>query len=104
MGRSNDIHLDGSEVTVIKALGLSGTEVDGATLRERLPDLMLAELTDTLRSLADMGYVEADKGSYHNEEEFDKTHFRVNSGYTRDLKDALDPRPEPKKSRRVRRE
>lgn len=104
MGKTNAIHLDGSEVSVIKAIGLSGAEVDGATLRERLPDLMLAELTDTIRGLSDLGYVDADKGSFHNEDEFDKTNFRVNSGYSRDLKDALDPRPEPKKSRRVRRE
>jgi hypothetical protein len=104
MGKTNDIHLDGSEISVIKAIGLSGAEVDGATLRERLPDLMVAEITDTLRCLSDLGYIEADKGSYHNQEEFDKTHFRVNSGYSRDLKEALDPRPEPKKSRRVRRE
>lgn len=104
MSRQSDINLDGSEISVIKAIGLSGTEVDGATLRERLPDLVLAELTDTIRGLSDLGYVEADKSSYHNEDEFNKTNFRVNSGYTRDLKEALDPRPEPKKSRRVRRE
>lgn len=104
MGRSNDINLDGSETSILKALGLSGSEVDGSTLQERLPDYLVAELIDALQGLVSIGYVEADKSSFHNKEEFEKTHFRVNSGYARDLKDALDPKPEPKKSKRVRRE
>ncbi|MEQ1860879.1 MAG: hypothetical protein ABMA13_13165 [Chthoniobacteraceae bacterium] len=104
MSRENEIQLDGSEVTVIKAIGLSGGEVDGKTLLERLPDFVLAELVDTLHGLVAQAYVESDKGSYHRKEEFEKTHFHVNPSYAHDLKDALNPRPEPKKSRRVRRE
>jgi hypothetical protein len=30
--------------------------------------------------------------------------FRVNSGYAKDLKEALDEKPKPRKSKRVRRE
>ena len=104
MSRGGDINLDGAETSVLKALGLGGSEVEGKELAERLPDFVIAELIDTLQGLSAMGYVDADKGSFHNREEFEKTHFRVNSGYSRDLKDALDPRPEVKKSRRVRRE
>jgi hypothetical protein len=104
MNRGGEINLDGAEISVLKALGLGGSEVDGKDLSERLPDFVTAELIDTLQGLSAMGYVDADKGSFHNREEFEKTHFRVNSGYSRDLKDALDPRPEQKKSRRVRRE
>jgi len=104
MSRSSDIHLDGSEISVIKALGISGAEVDGKELLERLPDFVHAELVDTLHGLISMGYVDADKHSYHRAEDFEKTLFQVNSGYAHDLRDALDPRPEPKKSKRVRRE
>jgi hypothetical protein len=34
----------------------------------------------------------------------DKEYFRVNSGYAKALKEALDPRPQARKSKRVRRE
>lgn len=104
MSRSSDVHLDGSEISVIKALGLSGTDVDGADLLGRLPDFVHAELVDTLHGLISMGYVDADRHSYHRAEDFEKTLFHVNPSYAHDLKEALDPRPEPRKSRRVRRE
>ena len=58
---------------------------------------------DTLKGLLMLGYISAEKASFHNMEEMKKIHFRVNSGYSKDLKEALDPQPE-KKSRRVRRE
>jgi hypothetical protein len=37
-------------------------------------------------------------------EEMRKATFRVNSGYSKELREALDPRPEKPKSKRVRRE
>lgn len=104
MARHSEINLDGAEISVIKALGLGGGGVDGKTLLDRLPDFLLAELVDTMHGLVGQGYVEADKGSYHRQEEFEKTSFHVNSGYVHDLKEALNPREEPKKSKRVRRE
>ncbi len=104
MARGGDINLDGSEVSLLKAIGLMGSGVDGATLETRLGDMLPAEIIDALRALVAVGYVEADKTSFHNAEEFRKTNFNVNSGYARDLKEAMDPREEPKKSKRVRRE
>lgn len=104
MSRGGEIHLDGTEIQVLKALGLMGSGCDGKELEEKVGDLMLAELVDCLLGLVGQGYVDADKSSFHNKEEFHKTHFTVNSGYARELKEAMDPRPEPKKSRRVRRE
>jgi|SRR4051812_7944081 hypothetical protein len=101
---SSEINLDGSEISIIKAIGLSGGDVDGVTLMERLPELELAELTDAVQCLIAMGYVECDRNSVHNREEFEKAHFHVNSGYAKDLKDAMDPTPEKPKSKRVRRE
>jgi hypothetical protein len=101
---ARDINLDGSEVTIIKALGLSGSEVDGDSLMKKIPELMFAELADTLRGLISMGYVSSDKGAFYSEEEFKRVHFQINSGYSKDLREALDPQPQKQKSRRVRRE
>ncbi len=64
----------------------------------------MRELIDTVRGLIQQGYVDADSNSFYNKEEMEDVNFRVNSGYSKDLKDALDPRPDVKKSKRVRRE
>ena len=103
MGK-NEIHLDGSEVTVIKALGLGGGEIDGGTLLERAGDLMEAELIDTLKGLISQGYVEADKTTFYNRRDMKEIMFHVNSGYAKDLREALNPKQDKPKSRRVRRE
>lgn len=102
MGR--EINLDGTELTVIKALGIGGSEIDGATLMMRCDSLDVAELIDTVKGLMDLGYVDGDSDCFYSKEQLEEAHFRVNSGYAKDLKDALDPRPEPRKSKRVRRE
>ncbi len=102
MGR--EINLDGTETSVIKALGIGGGEIDGGTLISRCQDLEIAELIDTIRGLMMQGYVDADSNSFYSEEEMEDVNFRVNSGYSKDLKEALDPQPTAKKSKRVRRE
>jgi hypothetical protein len=100
-----DIHLDGGEVTVLKAMGLGGTSIDGETLMERIRGLEEAELMDTLRGLIMLGYVNSDKRSLHNTDDVKIANFHVNSGYSRELKEAIDPRrKQVKRSRRVRRE
>jgi len=100
----HEIQLDGAEISVIKALGIGGGEIDGGTLIERCQDLEFAELLDTLKGLMSQGFVDGDSDAFYGKEEMEDIHFRVNSGYAKDIKDALDPRPEPKKSKRVRRE
>ena len=102
MGR--EINLDGTEISVVKALGIGGSEIDGETLIERCQDLEIAELIDTLHGLIMMGYVDSDVSSFYSAKEMAEINFRVNSGYSKDLKDALDPQPTAKKSKRVRRE
>ena len=99
-----DIHLDGGEITVIKAIGIGGSEVDGEALLTRVAPMEAAEVIDTLKGLVMMGYVSADNSSFHAVEEFKKMKFRVNSGYAKDLKEALDPQPQKPRSKRVRRE
>ena len=100
-----EINLDGGEISVIKALGFGSTEVNGEDLMGKLSgDLLPVELIDTLKGLMMMGYIEADKNSFYNVDELKVVSFRVNSGYGKDLREALSPQQAPKKSKRVRRE
>ena len=99
-----EINLDGGEISIIKALGTGGSVVSGEALMLRVPDMEFAEFTDSMKCLVIMGYVIADRSSFHSKDEFNQTNFHVNSGYARELKESLDPRPDDKKSRRVRRE
>ena len=99
-----ELNLDGGEVSVIKAIGLSGSDVSGADLLQRCPELVPAELMDTLKSLIMLGYVVSDAGSFHDVEDLKRNTFHVNSGYSKDLREALNPTQARPKSKRVRRE
>jgi hypothetical protein len=99
-----EINLDGMEISILKALGLSGNETQGEDLLLKIPDIEIAEMIDIMSGLLALGYVDSDLLSISNSEAFKKARYRVNSGYSHDLKEALDPRPEAPKSRRVRRE
>ncbi len=100
----SEINLDGSEISVLKAIGLSGGGLDGKALLGKMSELAPAEVIDSLKGLIAMGYVECDKSSLKDAEDLQKAHFHVNSGYARDLKEAINPQPQKPKSRRVRRE
>jgi hypothetical protein len=101
---AREIQLDGAEISVIKAIGVGMGDVDGATLVQRCKGLEPADLMDTLKCLIDVGYVDADESALQDKEEFQSAKFRVNSGWSKELKEAIDPAEEPKKSKRVRRE
>lgn len=63
-----------------------------------------AEFLDTLRGLLNFGYVLADKQAFHDMEDVEQAEFRVNAGYSRDIKEALDPRlKRARKEQRTRR-
>jgi hypothetical protein len=66
-----------------------------------------AEFISTLKGLLSFGYVLADKQAFHDFKDVQNAEFRINAGYARDLKEALDPRlkreRKEQKSRRVRR-
>ncbi len=66
-------------------------------------DLVASELIDTIKGLMDQGYVDADKSGFYNADELKEVYFRINSGWSKDLRDALHPKQQ-KKSKRVRRE
>lgn len=99
-----DLNLDGGEIALLKAIGLSGTEMSGEDLMKRCPDQTAAELIDTLKGLMMQGFVECDGGSMHDPEAFKRYNFSVNSGYAKDLREALSPQRVQPKSKRVRRE
>ena len=104
-----DINLDGGEKEILKAIGISGgSPISGKQLLAGLSGVEDAEFISTLRGLLNAGYVLADKQSFHDLDDVEHAEFRVNAGYARDLKEALDPRlkraRQEQKKRRVRRE
>lgn len=100
-----DIKLDGGEITVLKTLGLSGSQMYGKLLLEHLKELETAEFIDTLNGLISLGYVLSNKVNLRMLEDVERAFFRVNPAYTHDLRDALNPgrKREQEKPRRRRR-
>jgi len=103
-----EINLDGGEKEVIKALGIGGSGMGGRQLLARVGGMEEAELVSTIRGLVMMGYIVADKQSFTQIEDIEHAEFHVNSGYARDLKEALDPRlrraRKEQRNRRARRQ
>jgi hypothetical protein len=103
-----DINLDGGEKEILKAIGLGGSNVTGKQLVEKVGGMDELEFVATLRGLIMMGYVLATKQSFHNYDDVEHAEFHVNSGYARDLKEAMDPRlrreRKEQKNRRTRRQ
>ena len=98
-----EINLSGGEITLLKSLGLSGTPTYGKILAEKIGEIEQGEFLDDLTGLIGMGYVLADKVNVRTMEDVERTVFRVNASYARDLKDALNPgRREPERRRRRR--
>jgi hypothetical protein len=87
-----EINLDGGEKEILKAIGLGGSNISGKLLLEKVSGLEEAEFVSTLRGLLMMGYVLADKISFHTFDDVEHADFHVNSGYSKDLKEAMDPR------------
>ncbi|MGI8821407.1 MAG: hypothetical protein ACR2ID_11160 [Chthoniobacterales bacterium] len=48
---AREIKLDGGEITLLKAIGTSGSPVQGKLLLERLGELQQGEFLDTLEGL-----------------------------------------------------
>jgi hypothetical protein len=102
---NREITLDGGEISIIKALGASSSETLGEDLIDKVSiDLAPAEVIDTIKGLMALGYVDADKSGFYSVDDLKPIYFRINSGYAKDLRDALDPQPVQRKSKRVRRE
>ena len=100
-----EIQLNGGEITILKAIGVSGSAMGGKFLLDRIEDVEAGEFIDTLEGLVAMGYLLATKVNIKTLEDVERTSFRVNPSYAHDLKVALDPsrRREAQKQRRRRR-
>ena len=104
-GVRRDIQLSGGEITILKAIGLTGTAIGGKFLIDRIEEVEAGEFLDTLGGLVAMGYLLATKVNIKTLADVERASFRVNPSYAHDLKDALDPyrRREQEKHRRRRR-
>jgi len=100
----SDIKLDGGEISVLKALGFSGNALYGKQLLLKLKEFGESELLETMRGLLMMGYILCDTHNLDNLDDIEHANFRVNSGYAKELREAVDPRRNSgQPSRRVRR-
>ena len=101
----HEIQLNGGEITILKAIGLTGGAMGGKFLLDRMEEVEVGEFIDTIGGLVAMGYLLATKVNIRTLEDVERTSFRVNPSYVHDLKDALDPsrRREATKQRRRRR-
>ena len=101
----HEIQLNGGEITILKAIGLSGSAMGGKFLLDRIEEVEAGEFIYTLGGLMAMGYLLATKVNIRTLEDVERASFRVNPSYAHDLKGALDPnrRREAAKQRRRRR-
>ena len=100
---ARDLNLTGGDISVIKALGLTGSAISGAKLLERLGDMECAELIDTLDGLMMFDYVVSDVETLRRREDLERANFKVNSTHLRDLREAMSPQRKEPVSKRQRR-
>ncbi len=100
------VHLSGSEMAVLKALGLSGASMKGEVLKQRVGGFEDAELLDTIQGLMQVGYIASSREGLRTVKEMENAIFKVNPSYLKILQEAMDPRHRleaGKKKRRQRR-
>ena len=95
------INLDGGEISIIRALGFSGTPMPGRDLKGRIERMSDNSLVETLKTMIALGYISSTP-DLDDGEDFEKVAFAVNSGYVKALKETIEPPLEPTK--RVRRQ
>lgn len=100
---AREISLSGGDVSVLKALGLSGGAMSGRALLERIPGMESAELADTLSGLIMMDYVACDMARLRTAEDLKDAHFTVNTAMLRDLREAIAPKKKEVRATRQRR-
>ncbi len=100
---AREISLSGGDVSVIKAMGLSGQQITGKALMERLPAMESAELADTLGGLILLDYVLCDTEKLRTGDALKEAHFNVNTAMLRDLREALAPKKKEVRATRQRR-
>ena len=98
-----EISLTGSEISLLKMLGLSGSPTHGKLLIEHVGEMEQAEFLDDLSGLMSQGYVLSDKVNVRTMDDVERANFRVNASYARDLKDSIQPGRRDRDQRRRRR-
>ena len=100
---AREISLSGGDISVLKALGLSGGQVGGKSLVDRLGGMETAEIIDSLDGLIMMDYVQCDTEKLRSADDVYQAKFNVNTAMLRDLRDALTPVKKEAKPTRQRR-
>jgi len=98
-----EINLSGGEITLLKTMGLSGAPTFGKVLIQRIGEMETAEFLDELNGLISLGYVLSEKMNMRSVEDVERSVFRVNASYARDLRDAIQPGRRREQTRRRRR-
>jgi len=98
-----EINLSGGEITLLKTLGLSGNPMQGRQLIAKIGKDAGAEFLDDLTGLMMLGYVISSKVNVMNMEDVERSMFRVNASYARDLRDAISPNKNREDTSRRRR-
>jgi len=98
-----ELNLSGGEIAVLKTMGLSGAPIYGKLLLERMGEVQEAEFFDTLDGLVSLGYVLSDKVNLRKREDVERAVLRVNSAYSRELREAIHPGRRRERERRRRR-
>ena len=88
---AREIILDGGEISLLKKIGLSGDQVYGKLLIDKVEGMETAEFLETLTGLIDQGYVLSNKVNIRLIEDAERAFFRVNAAYSKDLRDAVNP-------------
>ena len=99
---SQEIKLDGGEITLLKKIGLSGTPVLGKLLLDRIEEVETVQFLDTLTGLIAQEYVLASRVNIRLMEDVEKAYFRVNSAYAKELREAIAPGRRRERDRGVR--
>ncbi|MGI8889606.1 MAG: hypothetical protein ACR2G0_02335 [Chthoniobacterales bacterium] len=101
----SEISLSGSEISILKTIGLGGGSMAGGQLADRTDEMEGAEFLDTLAGLMSLDYVVASKVNVRTMEAVRSASFRVNPAHARALKDAVYPsrQRKPETGRRKRR-
>ena len=98
-----EINLSGGEISLLKTMGLSGAPVHGKQLIEHIGEMETAEFLDELNGLIMLGYVLSDKVNLRTMEDVERSVFRVNASYARDLRNAIQPGRRREQDRRRQR-
>ena len=86
-----EIILGGGEISLLKKIGLSGAQMYGKMLIDRVDGMENQEFLDTLIGLIDQDFVLSNKVNIRLIEDVERAFFRVNAAYAKDLRDAVNP-------------